>query len=99
MWSRATVDEYKWLTSVLFQNLLFLVRSCLRFNSVWTKQFCFLERNLYFLSLKALEIALKMTSRCRQNYDPSSEAEVNKQINLELYASYVYLSMVRNNID
>ena len=34
-----------------------------------------------------------MASRCRQNYHPNSEAEVNKQINLELYASYVYLSM------
>jgi len=29
----------------------------------------------------------------RQNYHEESEAAVNKQINLELYASYVYLSM------
>ncbi|XP_022088323.1 soma ferritin-like [Acanthaster planci] len=29
----------------------------------------------------------------RQNYHEESEAGVNKQINLELYASYVYLSM------
>jgi len=29
----------------------------------------------------------------RQNYHSDSEAGVNKQINLELYASYVYLSM------
>ncbi|XP_033120345.1 soma ferritin-like [Anneissia japonica] len=29
----------------------------------------------------------------RQNYHAESEAAVNKQINLELYASYVYLSM------
>ncbi|WP_395241866.1 ferritin, partial [Salmonella sp. s51933] len=34
-----------------------------------------------------------MSSKCRQNYHTTSEAEVNKQINLELYASYVYLSM------
>ncbi|CAB4039221.1 Soma ferritin [Paramuricea clavata] len=34
-----------------------------------------------------------MSARCRQNYDASSEAEVNKQINLELHASYVYSSM------
>merc|ERR1712178_348611 len=29
----------------------------------------------------------------RQNYHQESEASINKQINLELYASYVYLSM------
>jgi len=29
----------------------------------------------------------------RQNYHQESEACINKQINLELYASYVYLSM------
>jgi len=34
-----------------------------------------------------------MTSQCRQNYHPDCEAGVNKQINLELYASYVYQSM------
>ncbi|CAG5116600.1 unnamed protein product [Candidula unifasciata] len=32
-------------------------------------------------------------SLCRQNYPPECEAGVNRQINLELYASYVYLSM------
>lgn len=32
-------------------------------------------------------------SLCRQNYHEDCEAGVNKQINLELYASYVYLSM------
>ncbi len=31
----------------------------------------------------------------RQNYHEESEAGVNKQINLELSASYTYLSMVR----
>lgn len=30
----------------------------------------------------------------RQNYHQDCEVGVNKQINLELYASYVYLSMV-----
>lgn len=30
----------------------------------------------------------------RQNYHAEGEAGVNKQINLELYASYVYHSMV-----
>jgi len=33
------------------------------------------------------------TNAVRQNYHQESEAGVNKQINLELYASYVYLSM------
>lgn len=32
-------------------------------------------------------------SRVRQNFHPESEAAINRQINLELYASYVYLSM------
>ncbi|XP_062939945.1 ferritin heavy chain-like [Cynocephalus volans] len=32
-------------------------------------------------------------SQVRQNYHPDCEAAVNSQINLELYASYVYLSM------
>jgi len=34
-----------------------------------------------------------MTSQVRQNYHAECEAGVNKQINLELYASYVYQSM------
>lgn len=33
------------------------------------------------------------TTQPRQNYHAESEAGVNKQINLELYASYVYQSM------
>ncbi|XP_020940339.1 ferritin, mitochondrial [Sus scrofa] len=32
-------------------------------------------------------------SRVRQNFYADSEAAINRQINLELYASYVYLSM------
>jgi len=32
-------------------------------------------------------------STVRQNYHKDTEAAVNKQINMELYASYVYLSM------
>ena len=30
----------------------------------------------------------------RQNFHEECEALINKQINMELYASYVYLSMV-----
>merc|ERR1712179_311835 len=33
------------------------------------------------------------TSKIRQNYHEESEALINKQINMEFYASYVYLSM------
>ena len=34
-----------------------------------------------------------MASKIRQNYREESEALINKQINMEFYASYVYLSM------
>ena len=34
-----------------------------------------------------------MTSQIRQNYHEESEDGVNKQINMELHASYVYLAM------
>ena len=30
----------------------------------------------------------------RQNFHTTSEAAINKQINMELYASYVYMGMV-----
>lgn len=39
-------------------------------------------------------MAAEGTSLIRQNYANDVEAAVNKQINIELYASYVYLSMV-----
>ncbi|CAH8431413.1 unnamed protein product [Heterobilharzia americana] len=32
-------------------------------------------------------------SLCRQNYHEECEAGINKQINMELYASYVYMTM------
>lgn len=35
-----------------------------------------------------------MSAQLRQNYDVECENAINKQINMELYASYVYLSMV-----
>jgi len=34
-----------------------------------------------------------MASQCRQNYHAESEAGVNRQVNMELYASYTYQSM------
>ena len=39
-----------------------------------------------------------MSARCRQNYHQNSEAAINKQINLELYASYVYMSLVKMSV-
>ncbi|XP_049728172.1 ferritin heavy chain-like [Elephas maximus indicus] len=38
-------------------------------------------------------MATAPSSQVRQNYHQECEAAVNRQINLELYASYVYLSM------
>ena len=43
----------------------------------------------------AMFVFQKMTSGVRQNFHQDCEAAINRQINLELYASYVYLSMVR----
>uniref|UniRef100_A0A8C9M171 Ferritin heavy chain n=1 Tax=Piliocolobus tephrosceles TaxID=591936 RepID=A0A8C9M171_9PRIM len=34
------------------------------------------------------------TSQVRQNYHQDSKAAINRQINLELYASYVCLSII-----
>ena len=34
----------------------------------------------------------------RQNYHDDCEALINKQINMELHASYVYMSMVLMNL-
>jgi ferritin heavy chain len=33
-------------------------------------------------------------SKVRQNFHSNSEALINKQVNMEFYASYVYLAMV-----
>ena len=33
-------------------------------------------------------------SKIRQNFDAKVEASLNRQINMKLYASYVYLNMV-----
>ena len=48
-----------------------------------------------FESTNKNSTTIKMaTTTVRQNFHQESEAGINKQINLELYASYVYLSMV-----
>merc|ERR1712156_1339073 len=41
--------------------------------------------------IKRLQV--KMASKIRQNFHEDSEALINKQINMEFYASYVYLSV------
>ena len=40
-------------------------------------------------------MASTIVSQVRQNYHVETEEDVNKQINMELYAMYTYLSMVR----
>merc|ERR1712158_298963 len=37
--------------------------------------------------------SINMSSKIRQNYHEECEALINKQVNMEMYASYVYLSM------
>merc|ERR1712112_210773 len=56
----------------------------------------FLNSNsLIILSSTSNQLTAKMSSvsQCRQNYHEESEAGINRQINLELYASYTYQSM------
>lgn len=67
-----------------------------RFNSDWTRQF--VGEDLTFFTRCFFPISTLLTikmSLARQNYHEECEAGINKQINLELYASYVYMSMVR----
>merc|ERR1712034_218961 len=42
---------------------------------------------------KTTPCTCKMCSKIRQNYHEECEPLINKQINMEFYASYVYLSM------
>ncbi|XP_045139695.1 LOW QUALITY PROTEIN: ferritin heavy chain-like [Echinops telfairi] len=55
-----------------------------------------LQQHLSAYSLRPQASTAAMTasaSQVRQNYNQDSEAAINRPINLELYASYVYLSM------
>merc|ERR1712210_285545 len=50
--------------------------------------------NFFFFNLPTSKKTVKMAvSKIRQNYHEDCEALINKQINMEFYASYVYLSM------
>merc|ERR1712083_181919 len=42
---------------------------------------------------QAINQQLEMASRIRQNYKEDCEALINKQVNMELMASYTYMSM------
>ena len=53
----------------------------------------FKEDLTFNVETKKLKIK-KMASRIRINFHSDSEAMINKQINMELYASYVYMAMV-----
>lgn len=56
------------------------------------------ERNLKDQQQKVkIKMASSAASKIRQNYNEISEAAVNKQINLELYAAYFYQQLVSKN--
>lgn len=40
----------------------------------------------------------KMANQVRQNFHEECEEAINRQINMELFASYTYLSMVSHSI-
>jgi ferritin heavy chain len=44
--------------------------------------------------LKKPNSIIMSMSKVRQNFHSNSEALINKQVNMEFYASYVYLAMV-----
>lgn len=50
---------------------------------------------VHFLLRKSRRNASKMESQVRQNYHRDCEAAVNRMVNMELFASYTYTSMVR----
>merc|ERR1712154_123284 len=55
---------------------------------------CLSSHGLHFPENFQQLLTIKMAmSKVKQNFHSDSEALINKQINMELYASYVYLSM------
>lgn len=63
---------------------------------IWPPEVCHV--NFAHIHVFFSIINTEMSSQIRQNFHQDCEAAVNRQINLELYASYVYLSMVRNTL-
>merc|ERR1711931_304080 len=51
------------------------------------------NRNLFSFNKTPPINYTNMSSRIKQNFHEETEAMINKQINMEFYASYVYLSM------
>merc|ERR1712200_379768 len=51
------------------------------------------QRELYHVPALTTSTPSVSMSRIRQNFEEATEALINKQINMEFYASYVYLSM------
>merc|ERR1712244_26639 len=54
-----------------------------------------LDLNLFFLQITSNQRpnSIMSLSQCRQNFHSEAEAGINRQINMELYASYTYQSM------
>merc|ERR1712001_106607 len=78
---------YRGIHSVTFQHLHSLVPSCSRESTREQQSNEILRQENY------LKQHPKMVSRIRQNFKEESEALINKQINMEFYAIYVYMSM------
>merc|ERR1719370_2641645 len=80
-------------------NLLIVTTSCLFLLSLgFLFLFLFFLLSLLFSffnfpNSKTNQPAKMAVSKIRQNYHEDCEALINKQINMEFYASYVYLSM------
>merc|ERR1712168_1198733 len=51
------------------------------------------KKKLFLFKTSSYSTTTEMASRIRQNFKEESEALINKQINMEFYASYVYMSM------
>lgn len=74
------------------------VHSCMQHNAKTLVENSILSKALNRLYYKPslMGFARQISSLSRQNYHEECEAAVNKQINLELYGSYVYLSMAHH---
>merc|ERR1711973_57282 len=78
------------------KNLCYAVPVCIRTGFYLSKnKKKQLYQNLFEILRTNFQIIqeTKMASRIRINFHSDSEAMINKQINMELYASYVYMAM------
>lgn len=97
------INKFEWLTD--YQNAdLFSVCWQMRTDRVGSNYYtvqtcihalCYAHASWIILSRVFVCRFRTMSSQVRQNFHQDCEAAINRQINLELYASYVYLSMVR----